>query len=179
MRAFAPDEIPWDELAFTTVERALRDWVASLPGRGPRHEPELYVEGDPADGAPRRAAGTPAPSRDAVGDRRDGGDRHASRTPPAPCRASHDAADEAQARMATAGAATRQGGAHGEEAPEEVGERHAEEAAAGLDRGEAEHERELRCAGERRDRQRDRPQRRERITVEQRTESVIASAAHT
>jgi ADP-ribose pyrophosphatase YjhB (NUDIX family) len=46
---FGPDEIPWSELAFTTVESALRDWVASLPGRGPRFEPELYVEGDPAD----------------------------------------------------------------------------------------------------------------------------------
>lgn len=48
VRGFDPDEIPWDELAFTTVESALRDWVASLPGRGPRHEPELWVEGDPA-----------------------------------------------------------------------------------------------------------------------------------
>jgi ADP-ribose pyrophosphatase YjhB (NUDIX family) len=48
VRAFGPDEIPWDELAFSTVESALRDWVASLPGRGPRFEPELYVEGDPA-----------------------------------------------------------------------------------------------------------------------------------
>jgi ADP-ribose pyrophosphatase YjhB (NUDIX family) len=47
VRGFGPDEIPWDELAFTTVESALRDWVASLPGRGPRHEPELWVEGDP------------------------------------------------------------------------------------------------------------------------------------
>lgn len=47
LRAFAPDEIPWDEIAFTTAESALRDWVASLPGRGPRFEPELYVEGDP------------------------------------------------------------------------------------------------------------------------------------
>jgi ADP-ribose pyrophosphatase YjhB (NUDIX family) len=46
VRAFGPDEIPWDELAFSTVESALRDWVASLPGRGPRFEPELYVEGD-------------------------------------------------------------------------------------------------------------------------------------
>jgi ADP-ribose pyrophosphatase YjhB (NUDIX family) len=44
---FGPDEIPWDQLAFSTVESALRDWVASLPGRGPRFEPELYVEGDP------------------------------------------------------------------------------------------------------------------------------------
>jgi ADP-ribose pyrophosphatase YjhB (NUDIX family) len=43
---FGPDEIPWSELAFTTVESALRDWVASLPGRGPRFAPELYVEGD-------------------------------------------------------------------------------------------------------------------------------------
>ena len=47
VRDFGPDEIPWAELAFTTVESALRDWVASQPGRGPRHEPELYVEGDP------------------------------------------------------------------------------------------------------------------------------------
>ena len=47
VRGFDPDEIPWDELAFTTVESALRDWVASLPGRGPRHQPELWVEGDP------------------------------------------------------------------------------------------------------------------------------------
>lgn len=46
VRAFEPDEIPWDELAFSTVESALRDWVAALPGRGPRWEPELYVEGD-------------------------------------------------------------------------------------------------------------------------------------
>lgn len=46
VRAFAPDEIPWDELAFTTTESALRDWVASLPGHGPHHEPELYVTGD-------------------------------------------------------------------------------------------------------------------------------------
>jgi ADP-ribose pyrophosphatase YjhB (NUDIX family) len=48
VRAFGVDEIPWEELAFSTVESALRDWVASLPGRGPRFEPELYVEGDPA-----------------------------------------------------------------------------------------------------------------------------------
>ena len=47
VRDFGPDEIPWDELAFSTVESALRDWVAALPGRGPRFEPELYVEGDP------------------------------------------------------------------------------------------------------------------------------------
>jgi ADP-ribose pyrophosphatase YjhB (NUDIX family) len=46
VRDFGPDEIPWEELAFTTVESALRDWVASLPGRGPRHDPELYVTGD-------------------------------------------------------------------------------------------------------------------------------------
>ena len=48
VRAFGPDEIPWDEIAFSTAESALRDWVAGLPGRGPRAEPELYVEGDPA-----------------------------------------------------------------------------------------------------------------------------------
>ena len=47
VRAFTPDEIPWSEIAFTTAESALRDWVLTLPGRGPRHEPELYVEGDP------------------------------------------------------------------------------------------------------------------------------------
>ena len=28
VRAFGPDEIPWDELAFSTTESALRDWVA-------------------------------------------------------------------------------------------------------------------------------------------------------
>jgi ADP-ribose pyrophosphatase YjhB (NUDIX family) len=48
VRDFAPDDIPWEELAFTTAESALRDWIAGLPGRGPRHVPELYVEGDPA-----------------------------------------------------------------------------------------------------------------------------------
>jgi ADP-ribose pyrophosphatase YjhB (NUDIX family) len=47
VRAFAPDEIPWDEIAFSTAESALRDWVVGLPGHGPRQEPELYVEGDP------------------------------------------------------------------------------------------------------------------------------------
>jgi ADP-ribose pyrophosphatase YjhB (NUDIX family) len=47
VRDFGPDEIPWAELAFTTAESALRDWIASLPGRGPRFEPELYVRGDP------------------------------------------------------------------------------------------------------------------------------------
>ena len=43
VRGFGPDEIPWDELAFTTVESALRDWVSALPGRGSRFAPELYV----------------------------------------------------------------------------------------------------------------------------------------
>jgi hypothetical protein len=47
VRGFGRDEIPWAELAFSTVESALRDWLASLPGGGPRFEPELYVEGDP------------------------------------------------------------------------------------------------------------------------------------
>jgi len=47
VRGFGPDEIPWDELAFSTTESALRDWIGSLPGRGPRFEPELWVEGDP------------------------------------------------------------------------------------------------------------------------------------
>jgi ADP-ribose pyrophosphatase YjhB (NUDIX family) len=58
VRDFGPDEIPWDELAFTTVESALRDWVASLPGRGPRFEPELYVTGDP-DGPEGGSGGRP------------------------------------------------------------------------------------------------------------------------
>jgi len=49
VRDFGPDEIPWLELAFTTVESALRDWVASQPGHGPRHTPELYVFGDPIE----------------------------------------------------------------------------------------------------------------------------------
>lgn len=47
VRDFGPDDIPWGELAFTTAESALRDWVRSLPGHGPRFEPELYVQGDP------------------------------------------------------------------------------------------------------------------------------------
>jgi hypothetical protein len=46
--AFAPDEIPWSELAFSTTESALHDWVRSQPGHEPRHEPELYVLGDDA-----------------------------------------------------------------------------------------------------------------------------------
>lgn len=49
VQGFTPDEIPWDELAFSTTESALRDWVASLPGRGPHFEPELYVEGDASE----------------------------------------------------------------------------------------------------------------------------------
>jgi ADP-ribose pyrophosphatase YjhB (NUDIX family) len=48
VRGFDPDEIPWDELAFTTVESALRDWIARQPGRRPVPEPELYVTGDSA-----------------------------------------------------------------------------------------------------------------------------------
>jgi len=43
---FGPDEIPWAELAFTTTESALRDWVASLPGRAPRREPDLVIEAE-------------------------------------------------------------------------------------------------------------------------------------
>lgn len=50
VRAFGPDEIPWGELAFTTAESALRDWVTSLPGHGPRHQPDLFVTGDPEEG---------------------------------------------------------------------------------------------------------------------------------
>jgi ADP-ribose pyrophosphatase YjhB (NUDIX family) len=49
VRAFAPGEIPWDEVAFSTAESALRDWVASLPGHEPRMAPELYVFGDRDD----------------------------------------------------------------------------------------------------------------------------------
>jgi ADP-ribose pyrophosphatase YjhB (NUDIX family) len=51
VRAFAPGEIPWDELAFSTVESALRDWLASLPGGGPQFGPELYVLGEGDSGA--------------------------------------------------------------------------------------------------------------------------------
>jgi ADP-ribose pyrophosphatase YjhB (NUDIX family) len=47
VRDFGPDDIPWDQLAFSTAESALRDWIASLPGHGPRFEPELYVSADP------------------------------------------------------------------------------------------------------------------------------------
>jgi ADP-ribose pyrophosphatase YjhB (NUDIX family) len=50
VRDFAPDQIPWDELAFSTAESALRDWVRTQAGHEPRHEPELYVLGD-EDGA--------------------------------------------------------------------------------------------------------------------------------
>lgn len=44
VRDFGPDEIPWTDLAFTTTESALKDWVRSLPGRGPHFEPELIIE---------------------------------------------------------------------------------------------------------------------------------------
>ncbi len=47
VRDFAPDEIPWGELAFSTTESALRDWLRLQPGHEPRHEPQLYVVGDP------------------------------------------------------------------------------------------------------------------------------------
>jgi ADP-ribose pyrophosphatase YjhB (NUDIX family) len=47
VRGFTPDDLPWDELAFSTTESCLRDWVRSQPGHEPRHEPELYVVGDP------------------------------------------------------------------------------------------------------------------------------------
>jgi ADP-ribose pyrophosphatase YjhB (NUDIX family) len=47
VRDFGPDEIPWEDLAFSTVESGLRDWVAAQPGHARRHEPQLYVEGDP------------------------------------------------------------------------------------------------------------------------------------
>ena len=30
VHAFAPDEIPWDDLAFISTERALRDWIAQV-----------------------------------------------------------------------------------------------------------------------------------------------------
>lgn len=46
VRGFAPDEIPWGELAFSTAESALRDWVLSLPGHERRDEPDLLIEGD-------------------------------------------------------------------------------------------------------------------------------------
>ena len=36
VRAFAPEEIPWDELAFWSTGRALRDFLAMDGGRGAR-----------------------------------------------------------------------------------------------------------------------------------------------
>jgi ADP-ribose pyrophosphatase YjhB (NUDIX family) len=47
VRGFRPEEIPWRELAFTTAESALRDWVRTQPGHEPRYEPELIVEAPP------------------------------------------------------------------------------------------------------------------------------------
>jgi hypothetical protein len=47
VRGFAIEDIPWDELAFSTTESCLRDWVRTRPGHEPQHEPELYVIGDP------------------------------------------------------------------------------------------------------------------------------------
>ena len=44
VRDFGPDDIPWRDLAFTTTASALKDWVQSLPGRGPRFAPELIIE---------------------------------------------------------------------------------------------------------------------------------------
>lgn len=46
VQGFAPDEIPWEELAFSTVESALRDWLGSRPGGEPQFEPDLYVLGN-------------------------------------------------------------------------------------------------------------------------------------
>ena len=43
VRDFAPDEIPWHDLAVQHRESALRDWVRTQAGHEPRHEPELYV----------------------------------------------------------------------------------------------------------------------------------------
>jgi ADP-ribose pyrophosphatase YjhB (NUDIX family) len=44
---FTPQDIPWDELAFSTTESALRDWVLTQPGFEPSAEPELFVIGEP------------------------------------------------------------------------------------------------------------------------------------
>lgn len=38
VRYFAPDEIPWDDVAFATTRQALSDWIASL---GNRPEPPI------------------------------------------------------------------------------------------------------------------------------------------
>lgn len=46
VRAFAPEDIPWGEIAFSTAESALRDWVAGLPGRESAFKPELFIHGD-------------------------------------------------------------------------------------------------------------------------------------
>ena len=45
--AFAPGDIPWNELAFSTTESALRDWLRTQPGYEPSIDPELYVIGEP------------------------------------------------------------------------------------------------------------------------------------
>ena len=66
VRAFGPDEIPWDELAFSTVESALRDWVASLPGRGPALRAGAVRDRRPRGGLsspPRASPRPPAPTR--------------------------------------------------------------------------------------------------------------------
>src|SRR5581483_586488 len=36
VRAFAPAELPWSELAFPTVRQALQDWLAGPRGRPPQ-----------------------------------------------------------------------------------------------------------------------------------------------
>jgi ADP-ribose pyrophosphatase YjhB (NUDIX family) len=43
---FSPEAIPWNELAFSTTESALRDWLRTQPGFEPEIEPELFVVGD-------------------------------------------------------------------------------------------------------------------------------------
>jgi ADP-ribose pyrophosphatase YjhB (NUDIX family) len=42
-RPFAPDEIPWSDIAFETSVRALRDWVASIrPDLASPHPPTIH-----------------------------------------------------------------------------------------------------------------------------------------
>jgi ADP-ribose pyrophosphatase YjhB (NUDIX family) len=49
---FAPGDIPWDELAFSTVASALHDWASAQPGGGAHFEPELYVIDAEDEGGP-------------------------------------------------------------------------------------------------------------------------------
>jgi ADP-ribose pyrophosphatase YjhB (NUDIX family) len=42
VRSFPPDQIPWDELAFPTVQQALHDWLRGSVGPAPSTVPGLF-----------------------------------------------------------------------------------------------------------------------------------------